>query len=112
MQNGNFLELLRLSTTNRGYFGGVKIGLEWFRETQGELPECVIVCNNDIRIEQPDFFDRLSSIDRRAFGVIAPRILSSSDEPRSKSIHGSAAKSLASRRVACLAEELLLGIRS
>jgi GT2 family glycosyltransferase len=65
------------STTNRGYFGGVKLGLEWFRETQGELPEWVIVCNNDIRIEQPDFFDRLRLIDRRAFGVIAPRILSS-----------------------------------
>jgi len=65
------------SGTNRGYLGGVKLGLEWFRKTQGELPEWVIVCNNDIRIEQPDFFDRLSLIDRRAVGVIAPRILSS-----------------------------------
>jgi GT2 family glycosyltransferase len=65
------------STTNRGYFRGFQSGLEWFRETHGELPEWVIVCNNDIRIEQPDFFDSLSSIDRRAFGVIAPRILSS-----------------------------------
>ena len=65
------------SARNRGYFGGVKQGLEWFQETQGNLPEWIIICNNDIRIEQDDFFERLSQLNSLGTGVIAPKIISS-----------------------------------
>ena len=68
------------SAMNRGYFGGVKQGLEWFQKTQGDLPEWIIVCNNDIRIEQADFFERLSQLDPSSIGVAAPMIISSRTE--------------------------------
>jgi GT2 family glycosyltransferase len=64
------------SAVNRGYFGGVRQGLEWFQETQGDLPPWIIVCNNDIQIEQADFFERLSQLDPNGIGVIAPKIIS------------------------------------
>ena len=64
------------SATNRGYFGGARQGLEWFQEAQGDLPPWIIVCNNDIRIEQADFFERLSQLDPNGVGVIAPNIIS------------------------------------
>jgi GT2 family glycosyltransferase len=64
------------SATNRGYFGGVRHGLEWFRLFRSDLPPWIIVCNNDIRIEQSDFFERLSQLDPGSVGVIAPKIIS------------------------------------
>jgi GT2 family glycosyltransferase len=64
------------SAANRGYFGGAKQGLVWFQEAQGDLPPWIIVCNNDIRIEQADFFERLSQLDPGSVGVIAPKIIS------------------------------------
>lgn len=64
------------STTNRGYFGGAKQGLEWFQKARGDLPTWIIVCNNDIRLEQIDFFERLRRLEASDVGVIAPRILS------------------------------------
>ena len=64
------------SAANRGYFGGAKQGLVWFQKTQGDLPPWIIVCNNDIRIEQTDFFERLSQLDPNGVGVIAPKIIS------------------------------------
>ena len=63
-------------TTNRGYFGGAKQGLQWFQEARGDLPPWIIVCNNDIRFEQTDFLERLRQLDASKVGVIAPRILS------------------------------------
>ena len=64
------------SAENRGYFGGARQGLAWFQEAHGDLPPWIIVCNNDIRIEQTDFFERLSQLDPNSVGVIAPKILS------------------------------------
>lgn len=64
------------SAANRGYFGGAKQGLARFQEAQGDLPPWIIVCNNDIRIEQADFFERLSQLDPNGIGVIAPKIIS------------------------------------
>jgi glycosyltransferase involved in cell wall biosynthesis len=65
------------SAANRGYFGGVRRGLEWFQLFRSDLPEWIIVCNNDIRIEQSDFFERLGHLDPGSIGVIAPKIISS-----------------------------------
>src|SRR4029077_1138961 len=68
---------IRESATNRGYFGGVRHGLEWFQLFRSDWPEWIIVCNNDIRIEQSDFFERLGHLDPASIGVIAPKIISS-----------------------------------
>ena len=68
---------IRESATNRGYFGGVRHGLEWFRLFRSDWPDWIIVCNNDIRIEQTDFFERLGQLDPESVGVIAPKIISS-----------------------------------
>jgi GT2 family glycosyltransferase len=65
------------SDKNRGYFGGLKMGLEWFRKTHGGLPSWIIACNNDIRIEQTDFFEKLSRLEHGNVGVIAPEIICS-----------------------------------
>lgn len=61
---------------NRGYLGSAKQGLAWFKEKQPDSPDWIIVCNNDIRIEQPDFFEHLNQLDPRSAGVLAPRIIS------------------------------------
>ncbi len=65
------------SPTNRGYFGGAKRGIEWYRTVRGQLPHWVIICNNDIKIAENLFLERLFSLDPDNVGVIAPRIISS-----------------------------------
>src|SRR2546425_12260806 len=52
LPNAHLLE----SSTNRGYFGGAKGGLDRFLEQAGGLPDWVIVCNHDVLIEEPEFF--------------------------------------------------------
>ena len=67
------VELFEL-TGNVGYFGAAKAGLERFLERQGAVPDWVIVCNNDVHIEDRDFFSRLFEQESSAIGVLAPRI--------------------------------------
>ncbi len=67
------VELLKLAT-NLGYFGGAQAGLDRFLEEAAELPDWVIVCNHDVLIEDPEFFEKLFRLDPRSAGVIAPRI--------------------------------------
>jgi GT2 family glycosyltransferase len=69
-------ELLELGE-NLGYFGGARCGLDHFIKVRGALPDWVIVCNNDVLIEDHDFFSRLFSHDPLAMGMIAPRIRTS-----------------------------------
>jgi GT2 family glycosyltransferase len=59
---------------NLGYFGGAKAALDHFLERTGAAPDWVIVSNNDILIEDQDFFLNLFSQDPMAAGIIAPRI--------------------------------------
>ncbi len=61
-------------TGNLGYFGGARAGLDSFLEQVGELPDWVIVCNHDVLIEDPEFFEKLFRLDPYSAGVIAPRI--------------------------------------
>jgi GT2 family glycosyltransferase len=72
------LENVRLleSTTNRGYFGGAKLGMARYLEEAHALPEWLIVCNNDIFIDDSRFLKNLLNRNVSAHGVIAPRVRS------------------------------------
>jgi len=68
------LELLE-SPSNRGYFGGAKWALDHYFARHG-IPDWVIVCNNDIVFDSPDFLDTLLARDPRAQGILAPAVIS------------------------------------
>lgn len=58
--------------TNSGYFGGIKIGLSNFNTDEFDY---TIVCNNDIKIEQENFFMLLDEYSKcKTYDVIAPSI--------------------------------------
>lgn len=64
------------STINRGYFGAAKWALDAYSAEREGFPAWVIVSNNDILIDDREFFDKLISRDSDAVGVIAPQIRS------------------------------------
>lgn len=68
------VELLT-SQKNRGYFGAAKWALDHHLPAPGNL-DWVIVCNNDIVVDDPEFLNRLLAHDPRTVGVLAPAILS------------------------------------
>ena len=68
------VELLA-SPNNRGYFGGAKWALDHYFERHG-VPDWVIVCNNDIVFDSPDFLNTLLARDPRAQGILAPAVIS------------------------------------
>jgi GT2 family glycosyltransferase len=72
------LENVRLleSTINRGYFGGAKWALREYTCGGNSVPDWVVVCNNDIVIEDQDFLAKLFAHDPAAVGALAPEIRS------------------------------------
>jgi len=62
------------STSNHGYFGGAKVAIEHYCATRAELPDWVIISNNDIVIQDESFLENLFRRDPKEVGVIAPRI--------------------------------------
>jgi GT2 family glycosyltransferase len=62
------------SSTNLGYFRAAGKALKHHLEGQ-ECPDWVIVCNNDVIVEDEDFVQKLSRHDPLKVGVVAPRIL-------------------------------------
>lgn len=67
---------LLASPLNRGYFGGAKWALDQHLATHN-LPEWVIVCNNDIIFDNPAFLSGLLAMDPQSEGVVAPAVISS-----------------------------------
>src|SRR5262249_36781728 len=61
------------SPTNLGYFPAARFGLEQYLK-RADLPNWIIICNNDITIPDKQFFSRLFDHDRAA-AVIAPAIV-------------------------------------
>lgn len=61
---------------NLYYWGGVAFALasEWPRAAA--MPPWVIACNNDIVIEDRHFIERLLTLDREQYAVVAPAIIS------------------------------------
>ena len=60
--------------SNRGYFGAARFAFDHYLEQGNVLPDWLIVCNHDVRIEDKEFFSKLLRQDPRTTGVIAPRI--------------------------------------
>jgi len=68
--------IVQASGNNLGYFGGAAAGLNMFLSTH-QLPDWVIVCNVDIRLEDRNFFSQLIGYGAsHRHAVIAPRIIS------------------------------------
>ena len=63
------------SPENLGYFGAARWALAHYLESH-DAPDWVVVCNNDIVFDDPQFLSRLLEKDPMATGVIAPSILS------------------------------------
>lgn len=74
--SGDFrnIELLE-SPQNGGYFGAANRALRHYLESHG-APEWVVVCNNDVVFDDPQFLLRLFEKDPGALGMIAPSIVS------------------------------------
>jgi len=62
---------------NLFYLKGVAFALNNLYSDKNKMPEWIIVCNNDIIIEQRDFVLRLLSLNYKDYGIIAPSIISS-----------------------------------
>jgi len=81
---------------NSGYFGGAKIGYEWYKKHHAE-PDWVIVSNVDLTLPDPSLFEVLTNSNFSSVGVLAPNIISSISgkrlnpffrhKPTSKRIH-------------------------
>ena len=68
------VELLALPQ-NAGYFGGAKWALRHYLQCH-EIPDWVLVCNNDIVFDHPTLLLRLFEKDPGMAGIIAPSITS------------------------------------
>jgi len=66
---------LMASAENRGYFGGAKWALNRYLISH-EVPEWIIVCNNDVVFDSPAFLRTLFARDSRQVGVLAPAVIS------------------------------------
>src|ERR1700730_13370078 len=56
------VELLE-SPTNRGYFGAARFAFAHYLAKGQGLPDWVIVCNNDVLIEDSEFLTKLLALD-------------------------------------------------
>lgn len=66
---------LMASPQNRGYFGGAKWAADRYFARHG-VADWVIVCNNDIVFDSPEFLRQLLARDPQSVGVLAPAIMS------------------------------------
>ncbi len=64
------------ASDNLYYWGGAAFAINKLYSNKSNMPDWLIVCNNDILVEQQDFLIRLCSLDYREYGVIAPAIIS------------------------------------
>lgn len=64
------------SSDNLGYFGGAKIGYEWYKKHNVE-PDWVIVSNVDLTLPNSKLFEVLTNSNFSSVGVLAPNIISS-----------------------------------
>lgn len=74
IQGCNNVEL-GASTQNRGYFGGARWALNRYL-VDNPLPQWVIICNNDVVLDDSQFLEKLIKTDPMNVGMVAPSILS------------------------------------
>jgi GT2 family glycosyltransferase len=65
---------LLVASANLGYFGAARFGAEDYISRGNALPDWLIVCNNDVLIDDKEFLEKLFRHDPLKVGVIGPRI--------------------------------------
>jgi GT2 family glycosyltransferase len=65
---------LLVASANLGYFGAARFGAEDYLSRGNSLPDWLIVCNNDVLIDDKEFLEKLFRHDPLKVGVIGPRI--------------------------------------
>ena len=75
LTRGYAVEVLH-SEENLFYWGGLSFAIKRCYPTVEDLPDWLIVCNNDTWIEDDDFFTKLLSYDPAGYHIVAPRIIS------------------------------------
>jgi GT2 family glycosyltransferase len=66
-----------LPPRNLYYWGAAAYAIEKLETSESGIPDWVIVCNNDLTIEDPLFLRKIRSLDPQKFPIVAPRIISS-----------------------------------
>lgn len=61
---------------NLYYWGAAARAIEGLQES-GSIPDWIVICNNDVTIEDPLFVRKIRSLDGFKFPIVAPRIVSS-----------------------------------
>lgn len=65
---------LLVASANLGYFGAARFGAEDYLSRGNSLPDWLIVCNNDVLIDDQEFLEKLFRNNPIKVGVIGPRI--------------------------------------
>ena len=66
------IEIIR-STKNTYYWGGIKLGLKNDKKDY----DWIIACNNDVEFNDNRFFEKLNTLEKDSYSIIAPQIISS-----------------------------------
>jgi len=61
---------------NLFYWGGAAFALGSLFGSEGPFPKWVIICNNDVTIGDPGFFQNLLSLNAQQYPIVAPSIIS------------------------------------
>lgn len=61
---------------NLYYWGGAQFGLDSLGAATNSMPSWVMICNNDVTIEDPLFLARLRALDPSTYPIVAPAITS------------------------------------
>ena len=61
---------------NLYYWGAAARAIESLQESDS-MPDWIVICNNDVTIEDPLFVTKIRSLDCSKFPIVAPRIVSS-----------------------------------
>jgi GT2 family glycosyltransferase len=65
---------LLVASANLGYFRAARFGAEDYLSRGNSIPDWLIVCNNDVVIDDKEFLEKLFRHDPLKVGVIGPRI--------------------------------------
>jgi GT2 family glycosyltransferase len=66
-----------LTGVNLYYWGAAAFAIDWMLASGRSVPDWIVVCNNDVTIEDPHFIRKVRALDTAKFPIVAPRITSS-----------------------------------
>ena len=66
-----------LTGVNLYYWGATAFAIDRMVASGRSVPDWIVVCNNDVTIEDPHFIRKVRALDTAKFPIVAPRITSS-----------------------------------